>query len=236
LTTDPDARRAPALRFCVATDDGQLTTDAPAQSRGQKPLDTSGCHLLYITRKCQAHWWGSRTSNPVRGGEGRLGWVRFPCTSAILCKYSGILYNQKSPVFYYKTTTRSRLRGTLARSGRREITSPFGGISGYVLPPRESLPSLSLVNSKPASKKTPKRGLSFSSTLWLPELLVLVPTRRCFRSTTFGVLFHCPPPSPELLAMPEMTTSPPERVPGLHTPFFAPNTPINRNHFPRHPL
>jgi hypothetical protein len=36
-------------------------------------------------RKCQAHWWGSRTSNPVWGSEGCPRWVRFPCTSANLC-------------------------------------------------------------------------------------------------------------------------------------------------------
>jgi hypothetical protein len=33
-------------------------------------------------RKRQAHWWGSRTSNPVQGREGVPGWVRFPCASA----------------------------------------------------------------------------------------------------------------------------------------------------------
>ncbi len=37
-------------------------------------------------RKCQAHWWGSRTSNPVWGSEGCPRWVRFPCTSANLSK------------------------------------------------------------------------------------------------------------------------------------------------------
>jgi hypothetical protein len=40
--------------------------------------------LHHAVGKCQAHWWGSRTSNPVWGAEGRPRWVRFPCTSARL--------------------------------------------------------------------------------------------------------------------------------------------------------
>ena len=64
-----------------------------------------GCQFCYKSgRKCQAHWWGSRTSNPVWGSEGCPRWVRFPCTSANLCIISSTYKSQD----YYRTTTKTR--------------------------------------------------------------------------------------------------------------------------------